>query len=286
LRSGGLVHGWGFGVHARTELEIPLPPAARRFRARAGLDASAGRGGCARALVLLRGPGADRILFQSPVLVGSASVTETGWLDLGGAEGREAASDRRLVLVADPVADGGPSGSDPLDIRDALDWLEPLLELDPRELRAEVRLRLPRLVPAWQGWEVEGAGGAAVLLENRFSERPAGWWLAASPALPFLKLSRTFDLEGGPGTLSLAERRDPGKPAARIRVAAGGRTLGDFDVPEGPRSGGLAPVRVPLAAAPGSRRLTVELYQVGWGAGVEWRSAALERGRADPGRTP
>ena len=47
------------------------------------------------------------------------------------------------MLVADPVIEDAPPGTDPLDIRDSLDWFEPLLLVDRQKLREEVRAGRP-----------------------------------------------------------------------------------------------------------------------------------------------
>ncbi|HEY5315141.1 MAG TPA: NPCBM/NEW2 domain-containing protein, partial [Pirellulales bacterium] len=51
LRSGGEQFGWGFGVHAYSQLEFDLPPFARSFSVSLGLDETAGSGGCVQATV-------------------------------------------------------------------------------------------------------------------------------------------------------------------------------------------------------------------------------------------
>ncbi|MBI4604892.1 MAG: NPCBM/NEW2 domain-containing protein [Planctomycetes bacterium] len=281
LRAGGLAGGWGLGVHARSELELRLRDSARRFRARAGLDEAVGRGGCARPIVLLKGgsgPAEGKALYRGPVLTGSERAVDTGWLDVArDTAGRS--GERSLVLVVDAVEEGHPAGADPLDIRDTFDWIEPLLELGPGELQREVRLRMPRLVAAWQDWTLEGAEWAPLELETGFSAEAPRWWLGVSPVLPFLKLMRSFQLSG-PAALALVARRDPGKGIpARARVVADGEPLGDFDVPAGARWCEVEPVLVPLPGS-GARRVTLEVYQVGSGGrpGVEWRALEVTEG--------
>jgi hypothetical protein len=133
LASGGLDFGWGFGVQATSQLEFRLPACATGFRSWVGLDDSVRDGGCARALVYVdstkRPP-----LYQSPLLVGSGHVVDTGMIRLP-TERRQA---WRLFLVADAQHEGRPVGSDPWDVRDRFDWLEPRLMLDESKLRLEV----------------------------------------------------------------------------------------------------------------------------------------------------
>jgi hypothetical protein len=137
LASAKQVHGWGFGVHAPCELWFEIPPAARGFQVRVGLDRLAGSGGCARALVCLDRPDAAP-RFRSKHLIGSSEVVDAGTLALDKRDAR-----RLLILVADAADRDRPPGADPLDIRDMLDWIEPLWLLDPAELRGEVQKRVP-----------------------------------------------------------------------------------------------------------------------------------------------
>ena len=137
LASAKEVHGWGFGVHAPCELWFEIPPAVRGFQMRVGLDRLAGPGGCARALVCLDRPDAAP-RFRSKLLIGSSEVVDAGTLPLDGRAGG-----KLLILVADTAGPDRPPGADPLDIRDMLDWIEPLWLLDPTGLRREVEKRVP-----------------------------------------------------------------------------------------------------------------------------------------------
>ena len=134
LESGGRAYPWGLGVHALSELEFPLPPSARRFRTQLGLDRLAGDGGCVRASIFA-GSTTAKPLFQSGLIIGSADVLDSGPLPLDGQ------AQRQLVLRVDPAHDERPPGADPFDVRDTFDWLEPLLELDPQAVQAEVLRR-------------------------------------------------------------------------------------------------------------------------------------------------
>ena len=211
LESGGKLAAWGFGVHARSELEFPLPAAARAFRTRLGLDELAGDGGCVRASVAVE-PGGT--LFASGLVRGSEQTLDSEWLPLDGKQKQIVAGTLRvpsafhgtrsvpgniardwkctvrspafrrffaripakagttnighffprqgtldgkpgrLVLRVEPAWREGPPGTDPLDIRDIFDWLEPIIELDPQQVETELARRGPGLVAAWQNWRV------------------------------------------------------------------------------------------------------------------------------------
>jgi hypothetical protein len=190
LASGDRPYGWGFGVQAANELWFDLPGCARAFRSRVGLDRLAGSGGCVRGLVYANRPG-DKPLFRSKVLIGSAETVDTGELDLrepGGAA-------KSLVLVADPVIEDAPPGTDPLDIRDSMDWFEPLLLVDRQKLREAVLRVGLRVIPAWEGWTPGIEGGGPVPLELRWDE----------PASPLARC--VWTAATGKRTLTLGQQR-------------------------------------------------------------------------------
>jgi hypothetical protein len=140
--SGGLLagakqaYGWGLGVHAPCELWFQIPPLADGFRTRAGLDRLAGDGGCVRAVVAVNRSDATP-LYRSKHIIGSGEVIDTGTLPLAGPTGGQ----KDLILVADAAETDRPPGADPLDIRDTLDWIEPVFLLNRDKLRAEVAKR-------------------------------------------------------------------------------------------------------------------------------------------------
>ena len=151
LANRGFEHPGGLGVHAEQELTFALPAVASSFECRVGLDAQASRGGAARARALV--DGARR--FESPLLVGSQQQASVPAVKLGPRA-------KRLSLVADMARDA-PSGSDPFDIRDLVDWLEPVLRCDPQQLALELERAMPAPVP---GWTIEPPAGEAWRLAN------------------------------------------------------------------------------------------------------------------------
>ena len=134
LRSGGQEFGWGFGVHAFSELQFDLPLFAVAFRTTVGLDRIAGKGGCARARVFADTASSTPI-YESPLLIGSDNAFDSG--DIRFATGPR----KRLILQVDAAHDNRPPGTDPFDIRDMTDWLDPLLQLDPEKLKVELAVR-------------------------------------------------------------------------------------------------------------------------------------------------
>ena len=149
LQSAGQNHGWGYGVHAYSELHFPLPDIATNFRSRVGLDDVVGRGGCVRARVHA-GSQESAPLYQSPYIVGSQQSHDTQHINLSSLP----ASGRRLILQVNPAHQGRPARADPFDIRDVADWLDPVVTLDREKLLSEIASRVPNRMSAFDGWTV------------------------------------------------------------------------------------------------------------------------------------
>ncbi|MEI8371216.1 MAG: NPCBM/NEW2 domain-containing protein [Planctomycetota bacterium] len=132
LRSEGMDYLWGFGVHAPNEMVFALPDCVRAFRASVGIDAVVGNAGCAIAKVYINQANGTP-LYQSQPLVGSRMPVSTGEIALPPAAGTA----RQLVLVTENSSEVS-GGGDGLDIGNHVDWLEPMLLLDPALLHAEV----------------------------------------------------------------------------------------------------------------------------------------------------
>jgi len=187
LGSGDLEFGWGLGVQASGELWFELPETAQAFRTRAGLDRIAGTGGCVQARVYLDRPEGGPC-FQSKTLVGSAETVDSGAIALAPPAGGR----KSLILVADALPADAPPDADPLDIRDRLDWLEPLLLLDPARLRKQIEANLTRAVSAWEGWEARVEGDQPIKLETRWdreAQPEPAWALGVSTSGRPLTLS-------------------------------------------------------------------------------------------------
>ncbi len=270
LTAGDDPFGWGIGVHAHHELEFDLPAAVRTFRTRFALDASAGGGGCVRAIVY-NGSTDTEPLFESRPIIGSRTVTDTGRMALAPTIQDHA----RLVLVADAMFDDAPPGADPLDVRDAFNWLEPMVELNPDEAFQALTTRWPRAMPAlngWQtpaphldGWEIEHA-----LYVNAVSPiiRVEGntWSLKR-------KLSIT---EQAPRMVFRVTHPDRRINPGRVRVLVGGEKLLEKQIDVSNDPGQKDPLSVSLEAYVG-REIEVELqFETPTpGATLDWRGAVL-----------
>ncbi|MCH8924238.1 MAG: NPCBM/NEW2 domain-containing protein, partial [Planctomycetes bacterium] len=286
LHSGGNRFGWGLGVHGRSLLEFPLPPAARVFRTRVGLDRSVGRGGCVKGIVqlktLAKAAGAEmtqrQALYQTPVLVGSQTVADTGNLTL---PALPAGARRSLILEVDPLHKGRPAGADPLDVRDTLDWLEPVLTLDVATLTVEVRQRFHRHIPAWNGWTIDAATAVAPQTSGYWDARAqqgSSFRFIVAPAGKSLVLSRRMTISPRQRWLTISTSDPlPGTPNSKIELRVDGAVMADYDVP--PRLSGQlepTPLAVSLASLVG-REVHLDLIHrptnpAGAVRGIDWRA--------------
>ena len=196
LRSGGRLHGWGFGVHAYSELTFALPPAAVSFHSRLGLDHIVGERGCVRGKIYL-GSTKNKPVYESPLLIGSGKTAETGVIRIPESpEGRG-----ELILQADPAVRNHPPRADPLNIRDKLDWLEPELILDPVRLAGEVQRHIAPQVLAWRQWRAKfdkrGVYTWGSFRDNVPGIGPERFLPVVGARVQALTLSREMTIRGG-----------------------------------------------------------------------------------------
>jgi len=280
MESGGQPFQWGFGVHARTELDFTLPACARSFRTQLGLDRVAGDGGCVQASVLLR-PSGTSPLFASNLIVGSADVFDTGALALGDA--RSAAA-RKLTLLVDAAHDRRPATTDPFDIRDNFDWLEPLVELDGEQLRGQLQRRAWQRIPAWRNWQLAEQDTPSVRLVNFWDETAAPhrvFRLLVGAGKTPPKLSRRLKIDPDHYRLVIGLSRPAPTSGGKLDVLVDGQPFAQFEVPV--RHGQEAPEPlVVLLSQFAGREIQVELvHQLPDERSlVEWRALSLS-GRPD-----
>ncbi|MCL4206440.1 MAG: NPCBM/NEW2 domain-containing protein [Pirellulaceae bacterium] len=249
LITGGRTHSWGFGVHAPNRLAFQLPALADAFRTQAGLDHLAGDGGCALARVLFDA-GSPRTLWQSPIMIGSAQVFDSGRLPLPTGSGDTA----RLVLEVDAAHQQRPAGADPFTIRDTVDWLDPELELNRDRLLIESDRKLDGWIPAFQGWQVTADDGAPPRLVSYWTSgrtRPAQCRLAISTGLRPLTMTRRVEL-GRQSHLRIVALRPPGdetfEAELEVFIDDQSRYRGPVPMRRGP-SRDSSEILVPLPAA-------------------------------------
>jgi S1-C subfamily serine protease len=237
LRSKTLDFGWGLGAFGGAEITFDLPPLGiRSLRAWVCLDRAAGAGGCIRPRIVAndaKGPA----IWEGPVIVGSETVADTGVLALAG----PAAGQKAIVLIVDPVAAGRPAGADPLDIRDHANWCDPLLELDPAVVQAEIDKRLPRRFAAWKEWNAAPAGGGTLLEAGielslvRDERRPPPGDFSAALQMKAKPLILRRELTIGPADnwliISAMRPLTRGQePKLEVRIA--GEPIAEFAIPE------------------------------------------------------
>jgi hypothetical protein len=230
--------GWGFGVQARCDLVFPLPTIATAFRSSVAVDAVARTGGCARASVHADAPG-EQPLWQSGFLVGSTEIADTGSLPLAGPDGGH----KSLVLVADMAHDGRPTAADPYDVRDLVDWLEPVVSLDPERLRAVVQSRLPQTIAAWQGSRIETRETEPLVVTNAVDPAAAadiaGYRRQVIRPGAELEIDREWTVTAEQSYLAVGVTRPPGASASRFEIRIDGQSVAVADVPE--RKPGVEP---------------------------------------------
>jgi hypothetical protein len=281
LISGGQSHAWGFGVHGYHELEFALPAAVAAFRTGMGLDAGAGTGGSAEArLEYSSGPSAQPFitLYRSPTLVGSQAAPAQATVKLpGNLEGA------RLRLVADSLVGRSPAGADPLDIRDLVDWLEPVIEFEPARLRLEVTRRLFDSLPGAGGWALDGPAGSAWQVINAWdpAERPLPAFRPAIAALDGpLTFTRTLECNPGPRQLLLGVVRSASRSSpVQVRITIDGQSIGSVSVPTRDERLGWRPLIVPIPDH-GTSEVEVELRFVPTDSrsAFEWHGATITAG--------
>ncbi len=236
---------WGLGVRAGHELQFDLPECATGFRGSVALDGAAGSGGAAIARVLVDG----KQVFQSELLVGQRAATRIGPISLDPKPGT------RLTLLADPAHGAGPE-FDPLDVRDVVDWIEPIATLDSLTLARDVAQASDAAATGLAGWSVAPAAGADWRLVNL--------WDGANRSAPafrsVLELSApvTFTLKRRVApprdtlVLWIAELASRGHSArSTFEASLSGRSLGVEKTPPLGSQGEMRPIIMPLGAHAG-----------------------------------
>jgi len=196
LRCGSYFSDLGIGTHSYSQVAFSLPPGAKTFSCRVGLDRSVGAGGCARCAVRRDSP-SGRPLWRSGLLTGTGRPVRVGPLAVGGA--------KRLVFVTDYAHDGRPPGADPADIRDEVNWLMPMVTVDPGALRTTAEM-LARCVPALQGWSIPRKDLARVKL-SMAALREGPWQVAMDVDPGELAASRKVKVSPAGAVLEVAASR-------------------------------------------------------------------------------
>jgi hypothetical protein len=152
--------------------------------------------------------------------------------------------------------------------------------LDPVELLAEIRKRLPSRLPAWNGWELANVDNLPLVWANRWKLDEQGSYsyrLCVRPA-PVFALSRRLQVAPGHECLVVAmDRSADGSSPSQIEVRLNGRSAARFDVPTRPNPASEPdPLAVFLHSDRG-RDLEIELVSTASDENsyVDWRSLGL-----------
>jgi hypothetical protein len=263
--------GWGYGVHAYSELGFELPASARTFRTQYGLDRAAGSGGCVRAAIFA-GPATGQALHRSDHVIGSAKSHDTGPLSIAGAT--------QLTLVVDPAQNDRPPGADPFEIRDSFDWLQPVVELDPEALRMELERRSESSLWAWPGWTIVNARTKPCMISIAWDQqRPPArrCRVEVAPREAFFSIARKLEIGEQHRFLVMSVNRlDKETGPSRIQVRFNGRAAAEFEVPIRSAPADPDPLLVPVDRYRG-KTVDVEIVQMALApqARVEWRGIDL-----------
>ena len=177
-------------THSHSEIAFDLPPGAKSLTAAVGLDRAVGAGGCVRCLIRADEP-SGMTLWDSGLLQGSDGPKSTGPLDVVGF--------RRVILITEFAHEDRPAGADPLDIRDDVVWLAPLITLDLKRAT-----HLPAVLSGLENWEMAGSGLASAQLNSLWNVRSQSWdAVLALPKDSEVKLTRELRVTHATDVLEL-----------------------------------------------------------------------------------
>ena len=275
--------GWGFATHAPSELIFPLSPKVVGFESHFGLDPMVGERGCAEALIEVRSEENTSVLFASETLIGSDAARSTGRLEIPKHSGGT------LHLIADPRIGDRPSGADPFDIRDALNWYAPTLILDELAVRDEIRARsLSRLAPLadWEQFgESMGAARVATAWSTRDWDQPRfrSWVVVEQGCLGLRRELAVSEDARYLAVLAHAPESASDSPV-RIQARVDGTPIAELTVPVITGRREVDPLLFPIGRFAGDR-VKIELFQTATNdpgeepAGVEWVGISIVSGR-------
>lgn len=274
LRSGGKEWGFGLGTSTTTELTFELPPGAKSIRGSIGLDRLAGKGGCAKGVVSCGSKDLAK-LWESPVLQGSDGAHDFGPLPCPAP-----AEKQKIVLRADALHTGRPTGADPLEIRDFVDWLDPLIEFDPAIWLPQTRQQLSSALPALAQWTIDVDGGVAgkppkfePFLEKG-APQPGRFRTGVVLEQPLVVSRRMTPTARDQWLMVHVTRPNNVGNEPRVEAHIEGELVGEFKVPV--NEGKVRPLAVSLVGYQDSARPEIDvkltLFSEPSSGPVEWRS--------------
>ena len=277
FHSGGREYCWGFAVHAYSELNFTLPQCVSSFSGRLGLDRIVNNGGCARARIFI-GSTDENPVYASDMLIGAGKTVSTGKLAFApGGEGL-----RRLILQADIAHHGRPEGSDPLNIRDKLIWLDPMLGFDPDQLKTVVAAHAVKQTRGWNGWDAKfDKGGRCVRTTHLWIDKAGGRsrFLGRVRAEKHpLILSRTLTVTPADNWITVRTGEVSGMNTFKPRFISLKVDGKDVEPEPKPARQAWQPLAAPLMFALAKyrgKKVTLELHQPADGTNLYWHAVEL-----------
>ncbi|MBW8883713.1 MAG: NPCBM/NEW2 domain-containing protein, partial [Planctomycetia bacterium] len=165
LASRGMESDLGLATHAYSAIAFDLPPAAKTLQLALGLDRAVGDGGCVRCKVVADAHDKSNVLWNSGIIEGKDEAKWTDAINVAGVS--------RVQLVTEYAHDERPPGADPLDIRDAVVWLAPLVRLDLSS--GGVANRALTVLPGAADWQLVGDAWRNVEISSRWNVPASSW---------------------------------------------------------------------------------------------------------------
>ncbi len=272
LQSATQEFGWGFGVQASCDLTFEWPETARSWRTQFGLDRTAGPGGFARLGFFV---GNGQATGPQPNLQGSQFVGDTGWLPLPTLPPDQ----RRLLLRADMAHADRPPEADPFDVRDAVNWYEPEIRLDPAALAAEVSARWLSRIQGLHGWSMSPGDQRTLKLSNTLDityVRDPQYRLTTGTPDRFYTVSRKLKVGAQHRWVSIAASRFADSTPTFVQVRLDGQSLGEFEVPVRTTLSDPDPILFPVGDHQGKTvPLELVVFPTDEKSFVDWRGTAL-----------
>ena len=209
----------GLATHSDSQIVFQLPAGAVSFSTVLGLDRVAGDGGCVRCRIAewnaaTKQPG--KTLWDSGILLGSSTPKSTGAVDVR--------SLKHVVLITDNAHEGRPSGTDPLDIRDDVCWLSPLVVINPSENELP---SFAQALPGLDKWEQIGDGWKQARVGHRWNEAADRWESVLTiPSNANLQLRRTAAIDATCDVLELVTAISQNYSEQQLDLKVNGQPLG------------------------------------------------------------
>lgn len=187
----------GLATHADSQIVFALPAGAVSFSTIVGIDRVSGDGGCVHCRIAAwdaatKKPG--KTLWDSGVFTGNSDPKATGAIDVQ--------SLTNVVLITESAHDTRPAGADPLDIRDDVCWLSPLVVVSP--IARSQSPALAKALPGLDGWDEFNDEWSKTKVGHRWNEAADRWEAVLTiPANAKLQLRRTDTIQSSGDVLEI-----------------------------------------------------------------------------------